>query len=323
MPMGEYILYASLTFTLGCVGVSVLWPFLSLWLARKSTSSPIFEEMRPAQLTVVIAARNEAECIAEAVTRLYELTQFDIHSIVVSDGSTDSTAEIARGAGANVVVELELPQGKTGALAQGMLHRRNDDIVVFLDATTRVTSEAIEVLLRRFTDPQVGAVSGLVVYEYPDTAIGAGFHQYQQVAVWTRLTDSHWFTAPSVSGAFCAIRPDVWDPTVPHEVTPDLAIPLWTARYGMRAVLASDAICYEDARSTGVAVFRARLRMALQAYSFMAYAWSHRAEVPKQYWCVLVGHKMSRWLIPTAFALTGLALLWVRPLSAVALCLTA
>lgn len=52
--------------------------------------------------------------------------------IVVSDGSTDNTAAVARAAGAEVI-ELKTNQGKGGAMAAGVRYTKAP-IIVFLDA---------------------------------------------------------------------------------------------------------------------------------------------------------------------------------------------
>ena len=59
--------------------------------------------------------------------------------IVVDDGSTDGTADVARAHGARVVAGRELPPGWVGkpwALQQG-LEAASGDVVVSLDADTR------------------------------------------------------------------------------------------------------------------------------------------------------------------------------------------
>ena len=54
------------------------------------------------KISVVIPARNEQDTIAELVGSLFEdITPTEV--IVVNDGSTDETAERARGAGATVI----------------------------------------------------------------------------------------------------------------------------------------------------------------------------------------------------------------------------
>jgi dolichol-phosphate mannosyltransferase len=101
---------------------------------RKPLAWP--EGARPlrATVTVVLPARDEAERIGPC---LEGLRGEDV--IVVDDGSSDGTAEIARSYGARVVQAGPLPEGWLGkpwALQRG-LEEASGEVVVSLDADTR------------------------------------------------------------------------------------------------------------------------------------------------------------------------------------------
>ncbi|MBZ4655127.1 MAG: glycosyl transferase [Peptococcaceae bacterium] len=82
-------------------------------------------------VTVVIPAFNEENYLGgvlEPLKSIPEITQI----IVVSDGSTDGTVQVARNWGVEVI---DLPQnlGKGGAMSMGVKTAR-EDIILFLDA---------------------------------------------------------------------------------------------------------------------------------------------------------------------------------------------
>lgn len=86
------------------------------------------------RVLVLIPAWNEAGSIASVVHEVRgELPGVDV--LVVDDGSTDSTAELARGAGA-VVVRLPYNLGVGGAMRAGYRYAlaRDYDVVVQIDA---------------------------------------------------------------------------------------------------------------------------------------------------------------------------------------------
>ncbi len=92
----------------------------------------------PVRVSVVIPARDEALRIGPCLAGLSGDPM--IHEVlVVDDGSTDATADVAREHGARVLPGAALPEGWVGkpwALQQG-LEAAEGDIVVCLDADTR------------------------------------------------------------------------------------------------------------------------------------------------------------------------------------------
>ncbi|MBN4047561.1 glycosyltransferase [Acidimicrobiaceae bacterium AH-315-P05] len=76
------------------------------------------------RLSVVLPAYRAAGLVADSVARLrreLSVLEGDLQIVVVDDGSGDGTAQAARDAGADLVVELAENQGKGGAVRTGML----------------------------------------------------------------------------------------------------------------------------------------------------------------------------------------------------------
>ncbi|NLO88894.1 MAG: glycosyltransferase family 2 protein [Clostridia bacterium] len=88
-------------------------------------------------ISVVIPAFNEQETIGEIIkvlSMLKENKDNEIQEIiVVCDGCTDNTSQIAREKGADKVIELPQNIGKGGAMMEGVRNAKND-IILFLDA---------------------------------------------------------------------------------------------------------------------------------------------------------------------------------------------
>lgn len=82
-------------------------------------------------VSVVIPALNEESTIGEVVSVLTHISDIK-EIIVVSDGSTDHTADVARENGARVI-ELNENIGKGGAMMVGV-EEIESDVVLFLDA---------------------------------------------------------------------------------------------------------------------------------------------------------------------------------------------
>lgn len=80
------------------------------------------------QIAVVIPAQNEAEAIAQVIG---DVPAWVDHIIVADNGSTDTTAERARNAGATVVHEPQ--RGYGAACLSGIAAAGDTDVIVFLD----------------------------------------------------------------------------------------------------------------------------------------------------------------------------------------------
>jgi len=105
------------------------------------------------RITVVIPCLNEEAGIAEV---LREVPSFVDEIIVVDNGSTDSTAQIARSMGAHVVSELHRGYGR--AYKSGFA-RATGDIIVTLDGDHSYPVDALSYLLEAFTHSGVGFLS--------------------------------------------------------------------------------------------------------------------------------------------------------------------
>lgn len=109
-------------------------------------------------VTAVIPAYNEEQTIAGVVKCVKSIEKIQ-KVIVVSDGSTDRTAEIARDCGADVI-ELNENVGKGGAIKAG-INECGTEIILFLDAdliglTEKHVLDLIEPVINDKADMTVG-----------------------------------------------------------------------------------------------------------------------------------------------------------------------
>lgn len=116
--------------------------------------------VRLEDVAVIIPAHDEELVIADTVGAIGELVPLaNVH--VVSDGSSDATATLARNAGAHV---LEVTAGgKAAALKAGIEAFDLADryrAVLLLDADTRLDAGYFDAALPLFDDPEIVAVAG-------------------------------------------------------------------------------------------------------------------------------------------------------------------
>ena len=128
-------------------------------------------------LTVVVPAHNEAATIGVCLASLAGQTVPPTAVVVVADNCTDATAEVARAAGARVVVTVDNADKKAGALNQalaGLLPTlQPTDVVMVMDADSWVDPVFLAVALQALARPGVGAVGGVFYGESGNGLIGA------------------------------------------------------------------------------------------------------------------------------------------------------
>lgn len=114
---------------------------------RKNRGIPRKDPMRPVDgVTVVIPAHNEEEFIAATLTSIFAQTRVPDEVIVVDDGSTDRTGEIARSLGARVIRPDKRQGRKAAAVNVGLKHVRTQAVMI-VDADTTLERHAINQLV--------------------------------------------------------------------------------------------------------------------------------------------------------------------------------
>ena len=297
---------------LGSSGAIILWATLlypaGAWLI--ANLRPAEHQWRPwhGPVTLFIAARNEAEHLDARLENACAQRYPDLKIVVASDGSTDGTDDIARAFPDPRVslVSLDRPSGKTAALSRAIEAEGRPGLWLFTDATASWAPDTVARLAGWFSDPSVGAVSGLVRYRYGASPISHGFSAYQSWVVPSRLADATVGWVTSVSGSICALRAELWDTAIPAELSTDLVFPLLAARHKQRAALDVDAVSLEEARTRASRELRSRIRLALSAYAFVGYLRGQVSRLPGRYLVQVFSHKVARWLSP-ACGVTALA----------------
>jgi cellulose synthase/poly-beta-1,6-N-acetylglucosamine synthase-like glycosyltransferase len=228
-------------------------------LARvvRARSTPAHAESAPA-VTVIVAAYAEQEVIAERVHNLKQLAYpHDRLQVIVScDGSPDATAERARAAGADLV--LELPRGGKIRAQDAAVEQARGEIVAFSDANALWDNDALSALTAPFADSKVGYVCGNVRFVNERGTNQEGL--YWRYEMWIRALESRLRSVTGGNGAIYATRRVAYfkvDPIMGH----DLSFPFNFVKRGWRAVYAPDARATEKMVPTIEGEFARKRRM--------------------------------------------------------------
>jgi cellulose synthase/poly-beta-1,6-N-acetylglucosamine synthase-like glycosyltransferase len=220
---------------------------------------------------------------------------------VVSDGSSDRTAELVRSYTAHGVALIDVPVNEGKASAQNRAaHRAIGDILLFTDANVHLPRSAVRKIVNAFRGDHVGCVVGKVTYlNQGETGVSDAEGFYWRYELFLRELESRVGNLAMGSGPIMALRRDLFEPLDPA-VSEDFFLPMRAALKGYRTVFVPDAVSTErlfqvsprDMFSTKVRTITLDTRGLflcrgiLNPFRYPLYSWG------------LVSHKLLRWLVP-------------------------
>ena len=290
----------------------VLFPLVMRGLARWTPRKPAGAVPQPPdtwpRLSVVIAALNEAGNLRRRVENIWasDYPSDRIEIVVVSDGSTDETADVVAGLQREdpglVLLENEVTAGR--AASHNRAHEQaTGEILVFTDAETAFAPDFLSRICAAFRDPAVGFATGALAFQNGDegvTAPSVGFYwRFEQLL---RQWESDSGLNVFGSGACCAVRRGLFR-AIPPTGDVDFTTPLDVVRAGHLCVHEPGAQAYDRAADTPGQEFRARVRMTAKNFRGTLGRWGIGGLLrhPVYSW-VLLSHKYARWLTPLALA---------------------
>ena len=154
----------SVLFLLCCAGIVYVvagYPLLLGWIAARA-GIPVDKRPQLKTISILIAVHNGERFLADKLDSVIALDYpRDLTEVyVLSDGSTDGTADVARRYAAQGVQLLEFPKGgKPAALNAGILKSRGE-ILILTDVRQVLERDSVRQLVACFADPTIGVVSG-------------------------------------------------------------------------------------------------------------------------------------------------------------------
>ncbi|HEU4945035.1 MAG TPA: glycosyltransferase [Solirubrobacterales bacterium] len=283
---------------------------LRVLVALRRPSPPPSALADPPTVSLIVAAYDEEEVIEAKVANALALDypRERLELIVASDGSYDATAERARTAGADLV--LELPRGGKLAAQNAAAESASGEILAFSDANSAWSADALRRLVAPFADPEVAYVCGQVRFlDAGGDNLEGAYWRYEMVV---RKMESSLAGITAGNGAIYAVRADDYlplDPSGSH----DLSFPFALAKRGKRSLYVSAAQAEEKMVPTLEGEFARKRRMMVGLWDIVV---GERMISPRGYSSLyafeLFSHRLLRYLTPflhlTAF-LTNLALL--------------
>lgn len=277
-----------------------------LWLRGRWRRKEVARGPYSPFVSVVMVIQNEERVLERKLENLLtldypaELTQL----VVVSDGSTDRTEAILHEYASNPRVNVllnQLSRGKASGINDA-LELAQGDVVVFTDARQRIEPSALRQLLENFSDPEVGCASGeLMLGDLKTGEPGEGLGLYWKIEKRIRELESASGSVVGATGAFYAIRRDLFTPLPPGTILDDVYLPMQVARQEFRIVFDPRARAWDSAdRGTG-REFARKVRTLSGNYQLLQLApWLLTSANPIRF--EFVSHKLLRLAAPFVLA---------------------
>jgi cellulose synthase/poly-beta-1,6-N-acetylglucosamine synthase-like glycosyltransferase len=261
------------------------------------------------KLSLIVAAHDEQSVIAAKVKNALALDypRELLELIVACDGCSDSTAQKAKEAGADAV--LELPRGGKIRAQDAAVRGARGEIVAFSDANALWKPDAARSLVGAFADPRVGYACGQVRFvqaAHGDEATNQeGLYWRYEMSV--RLLESRLRSITAGNGAIYATRREAYlevDPIMGH----DLSFPFNMVKRDWRAVYVPAARATEKMVPSIEGEFARKRRMMSHTWPIVLRGGmlSPRG-YGLGYGLMILSHRILRYLTPALHAVALLA----------------
>lgn len=281
------------------------YPLLLFVMGRFRGPEPERQEFFPT-VSLVICAFNEAGVISEKIENSLALDYPDLEIVVNTEGSSDGTFELSKRYASDGVITIHSPErrGKGQALNDAV-RRSSGDVLILSDANAFYEKHAIQRLVGRLADADVGLVTGRKTVRGSALDLKAAAESeslYWRYENLLKSLETRLGATVAVHGEMLAVRRELFAP-IPEEIVNDDAYQaLNVLAQGRRVVFEEDAICWEAPSGTMRDDLVRRQRMSAGRFQLLARhnIWPRQPLVLFMF----ISHKVLRLFLPL-FAILG------------------
>ena len=253
------------------------------------------------EITLVVAAFNEEDCIAEKLRNSFAL-QYPpgkLHLIFVSDGSSDRTPALLDAQPGITHLYNRQRAGKAAALNRAMAVVQTP-LVVFSDANALLDSASLQWIVPHFRNPWIGAVSGekKVSTGLHSSTTGRGEGLYWQYESTLKKWDAELNSVVGAAGELFAVRTALVESLEEDILLDDFFISLSLCKRGWRVAYEPRAYSTELPSASVREERKRKQRISAGGFQAMARLWRLLIPVPYpvltfQY----ISHRVLRWTL--------------------------
>jgi len=279
-----------------------LYPIILIIIDRCTTKKEFSSIRDFPSVSIIVSAYNEEKVIRARIENCLGLDypKNKLEIIIASDGSSDGTVDIVNEYVPRGIVLLDYMErkGKVNVLNEAIPLARNE-IIVFSDANTLFTRDAIDNLVMDFGDSRVGCVCGALIF-VTDQGNKTGemegiYWKYEQLL---KSIEGKRGSLLGANGAIYAIRKELFERCPDDTVVEDLYIPMKILEKGYYVTYNSKACAFE--KTVQKVVQEKKRRVRIGAGDFQALSRLTSMLNPKRGFSAFAfwSHKVLRWFVP-------------------------
>lgn len=238
------------------IGYPLLLASIARWFPK-----PVLRREQFPPVSAIIPVRNGARWLARKLDSVleqdYPAERREI--IVVSDGSTDATEQIAERYADRGVRLLRTPAGGKPAALNAAVPHAQGELLLFTDVRQVLQPDCLRRLAACMADPQVGVVSGDLRIASGATAEEQHTARYWRYENWIRGNLARVDSMLGATGPVYLVRRSLYTPIPPDSLLDDVYLPLSIHLQGYRLVLEEGAIALDEPSGL-TAEFRRKVR---------------------------------------------------------------
>ncbi len=291
------ILYTYLGYPLIVFGISLFY------------KQPTIRKYLWPQVSVIISVYNEEKNIENKLKSLMELDypETNLEIIIGLDGCTDNSEEAIKKftSGYKYPVSYHKREKREGkpSMLNLLIPFAKGELIIFTDARQKIDPNAAKELVKYFSDPKVGSVSGELIFEKEDSQTGSGVGIYWQYEKFIRTAESKIGSMLGATGALYAIRKELFPKLPKNLILDDVYVPMSIVQRGYRAIFDKKAIIIDKFSKDSKAEFKRKIRTLAGNFQLFVYAkWLFNPFSSYVTW-EFFSHKFLRVILPFFLAL--------------------
>jgi cellulose synthase/poly-beta-1,6-N-acetylglucosamine synthase-like glycosyltransferase len=275
--------------------ILVGWPLLLAVLSRLRRKE-VLKRFEPLTVSVIIPAYNGESYIGRKLESVLALDypRERMQIIVVSDGSTDQTAEIVE---SYVVEAMRLPRGGKCAALNAAIPKATGEILLLTDVRQEIDPQSLRHMVSCFAEPKVGVVSGELRIRQGATMDARDVGLYWRFETWIRNRLSDLDSMFGATGPFYCLRRSLAVPIPSDILLDDMYLPLAAFFRGYRCIVEVRAVAWDVPTSVATEFIR-KVRTLAGNYQLLKYYPQLLSPFGNRMWLHYISYKLGRLLLP-------------------------